>query len=383
MKTLIILFALVVGMSVANKPVFAQESAADPYADAVVAGSDKFLSSESSLGAPDFIFSDNISGGGTLTLDMGDGEEGLGDLTLHYAVLNPQVQITFTLYDSSNNVLLTSGSMAPLSNVWIVPYDGEIPYRYVSIWNSSTKTIRIDAVEAESYINEQASDEEVAEEQIEVEDIEIVDANPLCGSLIKLADDWNNATDADKTIYLLDADNVRHVIPNEKVFESWGLSYNDVTIVGDGTLTGIPMGKNVYVRPGTYLVKIQLSPEVYAVEPGGVLRWIQTEKLARQLYGDNWNQRVIDVPEVLFTQYTFAGAMTELEYPAGSFVMTETGATSYIDAESKRWSVGPLTKDALELYERFITIDMSDVTLAATHAYAGRLVYNDNLRWPF
>ena len=383
---------LALSLSVAYTPVSAQESGFDSYADFVVSDTSSFLGSDSALGAPDNRYADDINGGGTLTLDMGEGEEGLGDLTVYYAILDVQAQITFKLFDSENNELLSYGGPAPLDNTWVIPYDGETPYRYVSIWNSGTKTIRIDAIESEFLVdnnenvievdNETGETLEVVEEG-SVEEPEIINANPLNGSLIKLTDDWNDETTRDTTIYMLDADNVRHIIPNEKVFESWGLSFDDVTIIGEGTLKSTPLGKNVYVRPGSYLIKIQLTPEVYAVEPGGVLRWIQNEEIAEELYGSEWNKRVIDVPETLFSQYTSEGALTEATYTKGSFVKVDSGAIFYIDSDGNRLSLGPITEEAMDLSDKFMTTGMSSGILAEKHEYVGRMVYSDEIRWPF
>ena len=51
-------------------------------------------------------------------------------------------------------------------------------------------------------------------------------------------------------------------------------------------------------RPGVRLVKFLTLNRVYAVEKGGVLRWITSETLVRALYGLNWNRNVDDIEDV-------------------------------------------------------------------------------------
>ncbi len=378
------LFALV--MLVASGGSSALAETPDRYADTVAASNFQFLGQDNVLGAPDRLYADTSTNGAYLKLDMGKGEEGTGDLTLHYETWSAQSQLSFDFYGTDGVLLHSYGNFVPLQNTWVITYPFETPYRYVTVKSNATATIRIDAIESEGVVSSVTVEDipfptgEAAETS---EDVEIIDAHPLRGQLVKLADDWNDNTDADKVVYLLDADNARHIIPNETVFRSWNLSFDDLTIIGSGTLTGMPLGKNVYVRPGSYLVKITMSPNVYAVEKGGVLRWIQTEELAAKLYGADWNKHVVDVPETLFAQYKFGGALTEAKYVDGSFVKTPGGSTWHIDAGGLRYSIGPKTLNALTLRNEDLTTGMDEPELAAAHDYAGRLVYQDSDRWPF
>ena len=375
------LFALAAFVAFGGSSVYAE--APDRYADAIVASNYQFQSERNALGAPDRLYADTSTNGAYLKLDMGESEEGTGDLTLHYETWSAQSQLSFDFYGTDGTLLHSYGNFVPLQNMWVIKYPLETPYRYVTIKSNATATIRIDAIESESVVSSVTVEDIPFPTEETPEDIEIIDTHPLRGQLVKLTDDWNDNTDADKVVYLLDADNARHIIPNEAVFRSWNLSFDDVTVIGSGTLTGMPLGKNVFVRPGSNLVKITANPNVYAVEKGGILRWIQTEELAKKLYGADWNKRVIDVPETLFAQYKFGGALTEAKYVDGSFVKTPAGSTWYIDAGGLRYSIGPLTLAALNLRGEDLSTSMNEPELAAAHEYAGRLVYQDSDRWPF
>ena len=82
-------------------------------------------------------------------------------------------------------------------------------------------------------------------------------------------------------------------------------------------LSGLVIGGNVRLREGAYLIKIQSDPKTYAVEPDGLLRWVQTEAQAKALYGTAWNTRVRDVDVSLFADYRIGSPLQDGERPAG------------------------------------------------------------------
>lgn len=114
------------------------------------------------------------------------------------------------------------------------------------------------------------------------------------GSLIK--------SDSYPAVYYY-ADGARYVFPNEKTFYTWYDDFSGVIVITSELLASIPLGGNATYRPGKHLVKITTSPHVYTVERGGVLRWVQTEQAARDLYGANWRFMVHDVPDEFFVNY--------------------------------------------------------------------------------
>ena len=106
------------------------------------------------------------------------------------------------------------------------------------------------------------------------------------------------------TIYYLDSRGLRHPFPNQATYESWyGKDFSRVVTVANEFLANFPLGKNITIRPGTFLVKVRTAPQVYAVEQGGVLREIKDEGIAEAIYGQNWAQRIVDVPDIFFGNY--------------------------------------------------------------------------------
>src|SRR3989339_1130284 len=100
-------------------------------------------------------------------------------------------------------------------------------------------------------------------------------------------------------VYYLDSFGVRHAFPNLVTYQSWyGNDFSLVKRVSPGYLAGLTLGKNITIRPGKYLVKVPSAPEIYAVEQGGVLRQITDPDLLINFYGDNWQSRLVDLPEI-------------------------------------------------------------------------------------
>lgn len=113
------------------------------------------------------------------------------------------------------------------------------------------------------------------------------------GHLVRLADS--------STVYYTYLDR-RFAFPDERVFRSWFSSFHQVEVVSLSTLAGLRLEKNVLYRPGS-LIKVATDPRVYLVTSGGALSWIETESVARALFGDTWASRVNDISDAFFSGY--------------------------------------------------------------------------------
>ena len=124
------------------------------------------------------------------------------------------------------------------------------------------------------------------------------------------------------TVYYVDTEGIRHPFPNLATYQSWyGNDFSAVATVSAEILALYPLGFNITVRPGTFLVKVRTSPDVYAVEIGGVLRKIMTEEIAQGLYGSAWAEKVLDIPDVFFSNYQLGAPIDQIEkVPEGSLV---------------------------------------------------------------
>ncbi len=114
-------------------------------------------------------------------------------------------------------------------------------------------------------------------------------------------------------VYYCGRDGKRYVFPNEKTFYTWYDDFSSLVVLTDAELAAIPLGGNATYKPGVRMVKIQTDPKVYAIARGGLLRWVQTEAVARALYGDDWNQKIDDVSDAFFVNYTIGDPITEAD----------------------------------------------------------------------
>ncbi len=148
-----------------------------------------------------------------------------------------------------------------------------------------------------------------------------VNASASAGDLIKMA--------GNSSVYYLGSDNKRYVFPNSTTYFSWYKDFSGVVTIPASELQSYLLGGNVTMRPGTKLVKITTDPSVYAVEPNGVLRKIQSEAQASALYGINWAQRVVDVPDAFFTNYSIGSVLANGAMPVGSLVKNSGSSDIY------------------------------------------------------
>jgi hypothetical protein len=111
-------------------------------------------------------------------------------------------------------------------------------------------------------------------------------------------------------VYYCGANSKRYVFPNDRAYFTWYQDFSDVLTISDEAMAAIPLGGNVTYRPGVKMIKIQSDPSVYAVDTGGVLRWVKTQELAEALYGQNWAKQVEDVSDAFFFNYTIGEPIT-------------------------------------------------------------------------
>ena len=297
------------------------EALTEVYGDSIYAQStSNILYADRAAGAPDGLYADFRAKDAYLTIDMGEGEEGFNDLIVTMKIFDLGAVGRATLYDTDMNVLTTSFP-APFSagqTSWTVTYSGATPYRYVKIESTETKQWSVDAIRA-TQVN---TPEPTPEPEPTAEAI------PYCtlsdcgraGDLLKVAES--------ETVYFVGLDGSRHTFPNGETLVSWSYSFDQIFgLILDNTtleqLGAFPLGKNMTIRPGTYMVKIVHDPKVYAVEPGGILRWVTSEAVASELYGDDWNKQIVDVDEAFWKNYTVGAPITDSFEPPVGYYFTD------------------------------------------------------------
>ena len=135
-------------------------------------------------------------------------------------------------------------------------------------------------------------------------------------------------------VYYYAEDGKRYVFPNEKTYFSWYSDFSSVVTITDAELAAIMIGGNVTLRPGTKLVKITTDPKTYAVTGAcAILHWIESEEIAKSLYGDSWNTRVVDVPDAFFVDYEVGSSVSSAVHPDGQVVYYADAPSTYYVVE--------------------------------------------------
>ena len=151
-------------------------------------------------------------------------------------------------------------------------------------------------------------------------------------------------------LYYYAADGRRYVFPNEETYLSWYPDYSEVVTITDVELASIFIGGTLTFRPGTWLGKITTDPKIYAVTPGGILRWIQGEAIITALYGDRWNHGYLsnqpvddvmltqDIPDAFFVTYLLGTVITSPVHPDGTIIAYSGSPNCYLmDGGTKRY----------------------------------------------
>ncbi|MDP3899802.1 MAG: hypothetical protein Q8Q23_01845 [bacterium] len=175
------------------------------------------------------------------------------------------------------------------------------------------------------------------------------------------------------SVYYLGADGKRYVFPNESSYFSWYADFSGVVTISQSELESYPLGSNVTVRPGTKLVKITTNPKVYVVEPNGELVWLPDETIAKILFGDMWAQRVIDVPDPFWNNYTETSRQVSASaYPTGSLVKFGSAADVYYIASDG--SARSIASESAFLANRFKWSDVITAPASVAMPAAGTVI---------
>lgn len=135
------------------------------------------------------------------------------------------------------------------------------------------------------------------------------------------------------SIYYLNEDMERVVFPDEQTFLSWYPTFDEVQHVSREKLESFPLsGRNATIRPGTFLVTIQSSPQVWVVSHPNDLHWMQGgEEQAIEIFGENWSERVVDLPEYYFGNYNEKQPFERTDaFPTGLLIHVKSNDQYYV-----------------------------------------------------
>lgn len=180
-------------------------------------------------------------------------------------------------------------------------------------------------------------------------------------------------------VYLLNADMERMYFPNAEVYKTWYADYSGVVEIPTTCVDAYPAPSvapyGVNYRPGSRLVKVQISNSVYAVTPNNTKVKIGSEEVAKALYGDKWASIVRDIADVYWPNLVNTGSeITTAALHDGMLV--KSGDTVYNVEDGKLYEVdgdlGVAKGDVRTVSESLV----SDLEMASETVTAASLVEN-------
>ncbi len=160
-------------------------------------------------------------------------------------------------------------------------------------------------------------------------------------------------------VYLLNANMQRLYFPHANIYHSWYTDYSGVQEIPTSCVDAYPAPSappfGVNYRPGSMLVKVQISPSVYVVEPGNTLAKITSESVASALYGSNWAGQVADVADVFWPNYANRAAdITDAVPPNGMLLKVSGGSVYYVSGGMKHLVDGSVAASAVHIVSQAV-----------------------------
>lgn len=103
----------------------------------------------------------------------------------------------------------------------------------------------------------------------------------------------------------------RKYFPNAEVFYSWFENFSNVVELDPMCIDEYYPGGGITYRPGSYLIKTDVSPNVYAVGIQNKKHLIPNEQIAVALYGANWAKKVRGLSDVFDSLYIIGAPLTD------------------------------------------------------------------------
>ncbi len=92
-----------------------------------------------------------------------------------------------------------------------------------------------------------------------------------------------------------------------QIFFTYETTFDSILTLPNEQMALYPVGTPVLPKAGVTLIKFEGNEQVYMTQDAGssitVLRWITTEEVAEQMYGELWKEYVLDVPLSLMNKY--------------------------------------------------------------------------------
>jgi len=170
----------------------------------------------------------------------------------------------------------------------------------------------------------------------------------------------------DAAVYYIATDGKKYVFPDVKTYHTWYADFSNVQKVSVEELDNYPDGGAMSYRAGIKLVTHPNTGRVYAVETGGVLRWLPSAEIAVALYGEDWANLVQDIIPGYFASSYTKGEDIESMLPNGTIVREKSSNIYYyiIDGQKRKFlDTSTLAKNNFYQYQAIEAGDLSIYSL--------------------
>src|SRR3989339_252467 len=122
------------------------------------------------------------------------------------------------------------------------------------------------------------------------------------------------------TVYFYSENGKKYLFPTKAIYSSWYSDYNSVKTLSNTELNSKTLGGNIRVRPSKLIQFVSLDTpwkimdsKVYAVSPNGALQWLSTATLAKTIFGNDWESKIVAVPEIFKANYEFGADIVKID----------------------------------------------------------------------
>lgn len=146
----------------------------------------------------------------------------------------------------------------------------------------------------------------------------------------------------------------RKYFPNAEVFYSWFSDFSNVVEIDGACIDDYQSGGGINYRPGFYLVKTDVSPNVYAIGSGNKKHLIPDELVASALYGGDWAKKVRILADVFDGNLTKGAPLTDAPHN-GMIVKLYGGNALFFVVNGTYQEVDPADVAALAAWANIVT----------------------------
>lgn len=177
-------------------------------------------------------------------------------------------------------------------------------------------------------------------------------------------------------VYLLNANMERMYFPHSTVYQTWYSDFSGVVEIPTTCVDAYPAPSSapfgVNFRPGSKLVKVQISPSVYVVEPGNKKSKVGSEAVATALYGSNWASKVMDVADVFWPNYSSTGAELTEAMPHNGMLVKVAGGSTFFVKDGMRYMVEGTPRGDVQTVSQAVldTVALGTGSVTAASIYA-------------